>query len=396
MNYQNSHEANRIALFNLAFRIFFLSAGIFAVIAMSLWAAVYLLHLPLSFNGISSTQWHAHEMVFGYGLAVISGFLLTAIKNWTGIQTLHGKPLMLLFMLWAAARILFLLGTSYLSLVGLFDMLFFTGLLVSVTYPIVKAKQWKQIAIVSKIALLGLCNALFYLGAMGVLDSGVYWGIYGGLYLIISLILNIGRRVLPFFIEKGVDYQVTLFNSKWIDISSLILFLLFTIVELFFHQQALSSYLALALFILTTIRLIGWYTSGIWRKSLLWSLYLAFWFINLGFALFAGVHFFGLDKFLAIHAFAFGGIGVMTLGMMARVSLGHSGRGIQNPSKAIAYAFAILLAGAVFRVIVPLFDTQNYLVWIGLSQGLWIIAFLIFSVVYLPILSKPRIDGQAG
>ncbi len=363
---------------------------------MGLWSAVYLMHIPLSFGPMSSSIWHAHEMIFGYSLAVIAGFLLTAVKNWTGIQTLNGKPLMVLFALWASTRILFLFGAPYLALTALLDCLFVTGLVIAIALPITRAKQWKQIAIVSKITLIGLANVAYYLGVLGIIESGTYWGIYGGLYLVISLILNIGRRVVPFFIEKGVGYPVKLFNSLWIDMPSLILFLLFTIVELFFQQQALSSYLALALFMITTIRLIGWHTPGIWRKSLLWSIYLAFWFINLGFALFAGIHFFGVSKYLALHAFAFGGIGVMTLGMMARVSLGHTGRGIQNPSTAIAYAFAILLIGSFFRVVVPLFDMQYYNFWIGISQGMWILAFSIFCWVYLPILSQPRVDGKPG
>jgi uncharacterized protein involved in response to NO len=166
--------------------------------------------------------------------------------------------------------------------------------------------------------------------------------------------------------------------------------------EVFFYQAPLSAYLALILFVINARRLIGWYTPGIWKKPLLWSLYLSFWFICLGFVLFVASHFLGIDKSLAIHAFAYGSIGVMTLGMMSRVALGHTGRGIQAPPPAIAYAFGILLGGAIIRVLLPLIDTQRYLLWIGLSQALWLISFIIFIVVYLPILSKPRIDGRPG
>jgi uncharacterized protein involved in response to NO len=260
----------------------------------------------------------------------------------------------------------------------------------------VKAKQWKQLALVSKVIFLVIFNALFYLGAMGLISQGVDWGIYGGLFLVISLILTLGRRVVPFFIEKGVDKPVQLSNSKWIDLSSLLLFLTFTVIEVFFDKPMLSASIALMLFAINARRLIGWHTSGIWHKSLLWSLYLAFWFITAGFALFAASYFLGINKYLAIHAFAFGGIGAMTLAMMSRVALGHSGRGIQNPPAIMAYAFAILLLGAVVRVIFPLVSEGHYTLWVGISQLLWIIAFTIFSVVYLPILSKPRIDGRPG
>ena len=235
-------------------------------------------------------------------------------------------------------------------------------------------------------------NILFYLGALNIVDNGVFWGIYGGLYLIIALILTMGRRILPLFIQNGVGYQVKLFNSKWLDISILLLFLAFFISELFLRNQVLSSYLALALFVMNAIRLIGWHTSGIWKKSLLWSLYLSFWFICFGFLLFAV----GVSKFIAIHAFAVGGVGVVTMSMMSRVTLGHTGRDISKAPKAISYALGILLFSAIIRVVMPLLDIQNYMVWIGLSQGLWIISFLIFTIIYFPMFMQPRVDGKLG
>jgi len=381
-----------MALFNLGFRIFFLGAGIFSIVSILMWSAIFHFQFSLNIQTISIFQWHSHEMIYGYSIAVIAGFLLTAVKNWTGVQTLYGKPLILLFSLWAAARLLFMFGTSYLFVAGIFDVLFLLFLIFAVSYPIIKVKQWKQLAILSKLVLLMICNILFYLGALNVLDNGVFWGIYGGLYLIIALILTIGRRVLPFFIQNGVGYQVKLFNSNWLDISILLLLLVFLVSELFLKNQILSSYLALALFVVNAIRLIGWHTSGIWKKSLLWSLYLSFWFICFGFLLFAV----GVSKFIAIHAFAVGGVGVVTMSMMSRVTLGHTGRDISKAPKVISYALGILLFSAIIRVIMPLLDTQNYIIWIGLSQGLWIISFLIFTIIYTPMLIKPRVDGKLG
>ena len=400
MNIQTNNGTDpatgNFALFNLSFRIFFLSAGLFSIISIGLWSAVYLFGVQLSIQNLSSSQWHAHEMIYGFAFAVIAGFLLTAAKNWTGIQTIHGKPLALMFALWALARILFLVGTPYIELAAIFDTGFSLIFIVALAHPILKAKQWKQLALVFKIVLLAIFNILFYLGATGTIMQGVNWGIYGGLFLVISLILMLGRRVVPFFIEKGVNRQVKLRNSKWIDLGSLVLFLSFTIVEVFFTQPALSAYLALILFAINARRLMGWYTPGIWQKSLLWSLYLAFWFLTVGFALLAASYFLGINKSLAIHAFAVGGIGAMTLAMMSRVALGHSGRGIHSPPRAMAYAFGLLLIGAVVRVFLPLFDTGHYTLWVGISQLLWVVAYSIFGVIYLPILSKARIDGRPG
>lgn len=390
------NSPNSFALFQLSFRPFFLSAGLFAVLSISYWMLIYLFNYELSLSGMSTSQWHAHEMVYGYGMAVLAGFLLTAAKNWTGVQTLHGKLLMLLFASWALARGLLFSGSAYLPLAAFFDLLFGLGMTIALAHPIVKVKQWKQLALVIKIALLVVFNGLFYLGALGLLEQGVNWGIYGGLMLIISLVMTLGRRVIPFFIERGVEENASLSNHALLDRSNLFLFLGFSIVEVFFNLPLISAILALILLVVNATRLIGWYTPGIWKKSLLWSLYLAYWFICLGFGLYAAGYFFNINPYLAVHALAYGGIGMMTLGMMSRVSLGHTGRGIQNPSPVLRYIFAGLLIGGLFRVVVPLFETQHYLWWIGLSQLLWIASFLAFVVLYLPMLIKPRLDGRPG
>ncbi len=387
---------NTFSLFSLGFRIFFIAAGVVAVVSIAFWSAIYLFNVALPIDGISSLQWHAHEMIYGYAIAVIAGFLLTAVKNWTGVQTLHGKSLMALFSLWLIARVLFLFGTTYLTAAAIADILFLFFLALAITYPVIKVKQWSQIGIIAKVILFLIFNVLFYLGAMGVINDGAYWGIYGGIYLVIGLVLAMARRVVPFFIERGVGYQVTLYNSRFIDISSLVLFILFFIADVFLQNQLISSSLALALFIINAVRLFGWHTKGIWKNSMLWSLYLGLCFICFGFLLFAGVYFLGIEKYLAIHAFTFGGIGILTLGMMARVALGHTGRDVTRPPASVPYALGLLTLGALFRVVVPLFDTTQYNLWVGVSQFLWLVAFLIFVITYLPMLIKPRIDNQPG
>lgn len=393
---KNQIPLPKIAVLNLGFRLFFLGAGVFAIISILLWTSVYVFQFQLQITKISHFQWHAHEMLYGFTMAVIAGFLLTAVKNWTGIQTLHGLSLFGLFALWLLARILFLFGTRFIFIAAIFDILFILFLIISVTYPIIKVKQWKQIGIMTKLVLLAIFNGFFYFGAAGILEQGIYWSIYGGLFLIIGLVLTIGRRVIPFFIEAGVGYPVKVFNSKWIDASSLLLYLAFFAVEIFIGNQQLSAFISMGLFIITSIRLIGWHTVGIWKKSLLWSLFIAFVFIDFGFLLIALSGFINLPKVLAIHAFGFGGIGIATLSMMARVSLGHTGRNVQNPPQAMTFSFLALIMGSIVRVILPLIDMNHYLIWITISQGLWITAFLIFVITYAPMLIRPRIDGQFG
>lgn len=390
----NNNTKEEEGLLSLGFRIFFIGAGLFAVISIFMWMCIYSFGFQVIFKNISVMQWHAHEMIYGFSMAVVAGFLLTAVNNWTGVQTLFGYKLLMLFLCWFLSRIFMLFGTSFIVYAAVSDLIFMIFLMFALAVPIIKVKQWKQMGILSKVILLLVGNSLFYLGTFGYLDNGVYLGIYGGLYLIIGLIITMGRRVIPMFIENGVGYPVKLFNSKWIDISSLIFFLTFFIIEVFLDNKSLIGSVSIILFVITTIRLIGWHTVGIWKKSLLWSLYISFIFIDIGFLLFALSYFLGVSKLLAIHAFSVGGIGLVTLSMMSRVSLGHSGRSIHSPSKLLKYAFAFIILGTIIRVIFPLFEMEHYLVWIILSQLLWILSFIIFIIIYLPILSKASLKNN--
>lgn len=367
------------------------------MIAMLVWYLAFIHNWPFPFSGLSPVNWHAHEMVFGYGMAVVAGFLLTAVNNWTGMPTLRGFPLLLLFVFWLVARLYLLFGNATTLLVAAsFDLLFMTLLVATLAKPIVQAKNWMNLAIVAKILLLLLSNLAFYLGVAGVLEQGVYLGLYSGVYLLLALIFTLSRRVLPFFIERGVGYPLELRNSKLIDMASLVFFLAFWIAELVHPDGLIVALLSIILFVLHAIRLAGWHTPGIWKKPLLWILYLAYIFLVLGFALKAAVYFMGLSPYLALHAFTVGGIGLMTLGMMSRVALGHSGRNVFEPPAILSWMFLLLILGAFFRVLLPMLMETHYLLWISGSQGFWILAFLIFFTVYLPVLTRPRVDGKDG
>ena len=396
LNIQEKTPTQKFSIFVLGFRPFFLAAGFFSMISIALWMLIYVFGVSIPLVGLSSFHWHAHEMLYGYTMAVVAGFLLTAVKNWTGIQTWQHGKLIGLFLLWVAARICLLMGTQWIYLAALFDLGFNLLLFIAALLPVIRVKQWNQVGIISKLSLLAIANLLFYLGVFGILDQGIYWGIYAGLYLLIALVLTMGRRVLPFFIERGVGYPVQLKNSRLLDLSSLLLFLVFTLNEVFFNTS-ITAYICAVLFVITSLRLINWYTPGIWRVPLLWGLYTAFLAIDAGFALFALAPFVhSMTASLAVHAMAFGGIGIITLSMMSRITLGHTGRDVHQPSRWIAVAQWLLLLGLFCRVLLPLFMLSSYVYLIALSQLLWIGAFIIFVSVNLPLLSKPRIDGAAG
>jgi len=395
-----SQEHKHPAIFNLGFRPFFAGASFLAIASIAYWLGVYLGFLNIQLDNITPFQWHAHEMIYGYGLAVIAGFLLTAVKNWTGKQTPHGYSLAALFACWACARVFWFLGESLLPLAAAFDLIFIILLILAIATPIIAVKQWRQLAILSKLFLLGIGNLLFYSETLGPTEvintNNIQIALYGGVYLIIGLVLTIGRRIIPLFIQSGVSYKVSLFNSRWLDLSSLLCFLGFFVSELFFDALSFSQLMAIFIFLITTARIVGWYTPGAWRNPLLWCFYIALFFIDLGFLLFALSEPLQLSPYIHLHAFAVGTIGVITMGMMARVSTGHTGRSLKVLPKRVFFSLYILTVAAVIRVLLPAFYPSLHTFWIALSGLLWLSAFSLFFSTFLPYWTQPRVDQKYG
>lgn len=388
---------SRFALFSLGFRPFFLAGTLFALLAISMWAALQNFGWQLPGAALPALQWHAHEMIYGYAMAVVAGFLLTSVRNWTGQPTATGWPLALLLLSWLIARLLPLTALpSAIILMAVFDGLFLFGMIVNIVVPIIRTAQWRHSTIVVALVLLLLSNALFYLGLTDIISDGVRMGIYSGLYLIIFLIILLGRRVIPFFIERAAVTSAPVKNWQWLDRVNVPLFFLFWFVDVFILYPLLSGVLAAALFIVHGLRLSGWYQAAIWRTPMLWILLLGYASIVLGFGLKAASVFLGISPFLAVHAFAYGGIGMVTTGMMARVALGHTARDVYSPPAAVPAIFYLLCAGTVFRVLAPLVFPALYTWWLGLAQTMWITAFLLFVWSYAGVLCGPRLDGKPG
>ena len=394
---QSSSQNYKTAFLHLGFRPFFAGAALFAVASMSLWLAIYEFRLYVDIKTLPTILWHSHEMIYGYSMAVIAGFLLTAVRNWTGVMTLNGVGLFVLFLLWLAARILHFMPFPHVNVIApIVDLLFMLLLLIAVAIPIIKVRQWMQAGILAVLLLLFLGNLLFYLSIFGLVRLSPQVGLYLGFYLILTMVFIMARRVVPFFIEKGVGYDVKINNWLWLDILSLILFGAFAVSDIIWPDQEIVALLAVLLFLLHSLRLIQWHTSGIWKKPLLWVLYLGYGFISIGFALKAGVYLLGLSPFIALHAFSVGGVGMITLGMMSRVTLGHTGRNVFDPPRILSIIFTLIFCSAIFRVVMPLVMMSHYTLWIGISQIFWISSFVVFSFIFIPMLIKPRIDGQYG
>lgn len=397
-------------ILNLSFRVFFSAAAVFAIIMMVLWSFVFTGHTDIDAQVLNPFYWHGHEMIYGYALAVVAGFLLTAVKTWTGVMMPHGYSLLAIFTCWLLARLGWLafgLGVTIagssawlLYAAALFDLLFVGSMAFVIFRAVLQVKQYKQMGILAKLALLTLGNGLCYWGIISADMAITRTGIYLGFYLVIGLVLTIGRRVVPFFIERGLSGNgtgiITLRNSKVQDVASLAFFFAFFLVDLFYPNKYLLTITALGLAVVNIIRLLGWYNHGIWQKPLLWSLYIAFLGMCLSFLLYALQPWLGYAHSIALHGLAIAGIGMMTVAMMTRVSLGHTGRSIHQPPKTVNVMYILMVLAFISRVLLPLVDIDHYLLWIMVAQSAWIACFVLFCISYLPMLARPRPDGLFG
>ncbi len=391
--HRNAPPSN-FALFTLGFRPFFLVAGVTAIILLALWVAAYLAgDVFVTYYG--RVGWHGHEMIFGYAVAVIAGFLLTAVRNWTNVQTLAGGSLAALVTLWLAGRVLpFFSNIVPYWFIALVDIAFLPALATALAIPLVRARQTRNLIFVPLLGLMAAANIIVHLQVLGVTDTTAERGIGFAINLIILLIVIIGGRVIPFFTERAL-VGVTTQRRVVVEGLSIGTVIALALIELLFPDPRLVGMLAVLAAISHGVRLSGWYPARLWSVPMLWVLYLGYTWIITGFALKALAAASLVSPFLALHAFTVGGIGVMTMGMMSRVALGHTGRPLR-PARAMVVAFVLINLAAMVRVLFPTAIPAWHTYFIALSGGLWIAAFLIFVETYTPILIRPRVDRQPG
>lgn len=380
-------------LFALGFRIFFLLAGFAALALLILWQQMT--QGTISPPYFSGSYWHAHEMLLGYSVAVIAGFLLTAVSNWTGKITLQGNGLVGLSLLWLYGRILpFYAGQLPDGLIALVDLAFLPALTFVISRSLIRAKNYKNLVFVGLLSLLFLGNVMIHAQMLELCATGAAKGIQLVLATIVLMILVIAGRVFPFFTEKGLKGVSIPRNALADTLAISSAALLFT-MQLFEFSGTFLALVALLTASLNAWRLLNWFVFRIWFVPLLWVLYLGYGWLILGFVFTAFAQWELVFPSLALHAFTVGGIGVLTLGMMARVSLGHTGRVIKA-SNTIAVAFGLINVAVLFRAVLPavIFSWSNVLIYFATLA--WLAAFALFLFVYMPILTTARVDGKDG
>ncbi len=381
------------ALFALGFRPFFLGAGVSAVLLMALW-------LVLFRNGgqfgliLTPVLWHAHEMIFGFAGAVIAGFLLTAVQNWTQIRTLHGVPLGILFGLWVAARIAPFVHGVPKELTALPDLLFFPAVMIAIARPIIRTRQTRNYGFPLMLAMLTVANVLVQGEMLGCLHGTARLGNTLAVYMIVLMIVVMGGRVIPSFTDSKLRTQARRWKAvEWLAPASTLAVLAALLAGPL--ATPLTGLVAALAAVVHGLRLCGWHTRKLWTVPLLWVLHLGYGWIVIGFILVTLSTFGWLAPSLAVHAFTAGAVGTLTLGMMARVALGHTGRMLE-PARMISWAFGLIVFAALVRVAGPAMLPRAYGLAITLSGLIWMVAFGLFTAVYLPVLIQPRVDGKEG
>lgn len=378
----------RLTPFALAFRPFFLLAATGAALLIALWGHAFA-RGTLADGYYGLVGWHAHEMLFGYGAAVVVGFLP---RNWTGLPTLRGVPLAALVLLWLAGRVLALLPVPP-GLNAAVDLAFLPLAALALALPLLKARHHKSLMFVAILLGMALANGLVHLQALGLAVATTHAGTYLATGLVLLVIVIMGGRVIPFFTEKGLD-GFTRREWRWVERAAAPSVLLLTMVEAFTTSPGWLAVAAAVAAVIHGVRLAGWYSPGIWRVPLLWVLQLGYAWLVLGFALRAVGAGGGFGSLLALHALTIGAIGGITLGMMARVALGHTGRPLRTPPL-MPWAFALLYVAALLRVFLPLL-VSSYVLTVVLSALFWCAAFALFVLSYGPMLLRPRVDGMPG
>lgn len=383
----------RNAILALGFRPFFLLAGLSAVVLIALWMLVWMGRLPAAGAYYGTLGWHSHEMLFGYAAAVIAGFLLTAVRNWTGIDTPSGMPLAALALLWLAGRVGALLPLPGWAIAAV-DLAFLPAVAIALYPALLRGKNRVNRLFLPLLGAMAIANALVHVEALGMTSDTAGRGTLAMLDLVLLLVLVVSGRVIAFFTERGVAGS-TPRNREWLEQVGFAAAIALAVADAAGAAPPVVGTLCAALAVQTTARAAGWHDRRVWRNPILWVLHAAVLWLALGFAMRAAASFGLVAPNVALHALTVGAIGVLTLGMMSRVTLGHTGRDMRAP-RTMTVAFVLLNLAALARGIAPALWPERYLMLVHSAAGLWILAFALFLVAHAAMLWQPRVDGRPG
>jgi uncharacterized protein involved in response to NO len=384
-----------IPFLSYGFRPFFLAAPVWAIIAIALWTGVFAGFWGLG-GRYGALTWHAHEMLFGYGSAVIAGFILTAVPNWTGNLPIAGWRLASLFLVWCLGRIAFLaIHVAGPLAAAIIDGIFLPLLLIAVATEIIIGRNWRNLPPLILVSVFAAGNIAFH---AEILTGGTAsMGLRIGVAALVALIVLIGGRIIPSFTHnwlmrarsETLPAQFGSLDKLAIAISGGAL-----ITWIASPAAPVTAHLFLIAGALLAVRLARWEGIRIWREPLLLVLHVGYAFVPLGFLLGAVAIFWpaAITVSAALHAWTVGAVGLMTLGVMTRATRGHTGRA-QTASGMTVAIYAAMFAAACLRIAAG-FSPNIYVTVLELSAAAWVAAFTLFLIEYGRMLIRPRIDAS--
>jgi len=381
-------------MFALGFRPFYLLAGLMAVFGMSMWLMSYTGSAQFG-SYLQGVFWHSHEMLFGFLAAAMTGFLFTAVRNWTGQPTPTGAMLGLIVLLWVLARVLFLGGSTTISVA--LDLAFLPVVTAGVAIPILRSRNQRNYKILGILVALCVLHFIFHLALAGELPAWLSrTSLLASIDTVAILFALVGGRVIPAFTRNAVPGSDPV-HKAWLEVCAFGLLVLIAALTLLGGSIALAPWVPVTMLLLAAmahaLRLAYWQPQLTLNSPLLWMMPVAYsW---LPFALLLR----GLSSFAIvvpgtwIHALTAGALSSLIVAMMMRSTLGHTGRKL-IASRADIAAFLLLQVAAILRVVAGM--TDNYRAVVIASGVVWILAFAVFLLRYAPMLLQPRVDGRPG
>ncbi|WP_405234437.1 NnrS family protein [Lentisalinibacter salinarum] len=388
----------KLVPFAYGFRPFFLLAGWYAVIAIGLWLWLYPA-APGPFATLPAQLWHGHEMLFGFVGAAIAGFMLTAVPSWTGDRGFAGLPLVALTVLWLAGRVALFAGDAIpFWLLALAELAFLPMLALLLAPPLLRATN-RNTPLLFVLLFLWSADAVFvYALAQG--DPGLAnTAVRAALNLVLLLVTVIGGRIVPAFTAnalRGRGETPGLRASTHLNRFVIAAMAVAIPVDIVWPGGSAVGAVALAAGLGQAVRLAGWQGWRTLREPIVWILHAAYLWLPIGLLLKAGWFLGGLPWAAQwLHALGSGAAATMILAVMTRASLGHTGRELRV-SPTVTAAYLLLLAAVAARVFGPVWLPLGYTTTVAVAGALWLLAFLLYSIVYAPVLLLPRADGKAG
>ena len=375
----------------LAFRPFYLGAALLAALIVPLWTGIFLGAVPWQPTP-PALLWHAHEMLFGFAIAVIVGFLMTAGKSWTGLATPRGPLLGGLFLLWLGARVASMVAPY--ALFALLDLALLPAVGLIFLRLLVKSRKWRNVPLALILLLLSAVNLAFHLAANGMVDVSPMQCLYAGLAFVVVVECVMAGRVLPFFTANALS-GVKIVAIRWLDWLALVTTGLGLVLWVANGPAAVTATALGLACVLHLVRQSRWHALSTFKLPLVWVLHVSHLWLALGLGLLGLAQLGWVPVSLGVHALGVGATGGLIIGMMTRTSRGHTGRALKAEVPEIA-AYVLVMLAATLRVLMPMLAPSLYSQALAGAALAWSAAFLIFLWQYTPWLLSPRPDGKDG